>query len=87
MVKHHPASVDLETLKRLITITKTGSLKQFLSKDLSNISREFAGEQVSMLAHLDWLRASKMQGRCCLVWQLTCHVAYVSDKCNKSGSR
>ncbi len=46
MVKHHPASVDLETLKRLITITKTGSLKQFLSKDLSNISKDFAGGQV-----------------------------------------
>ena len=43
VVKHHPASLDLETLKRLVTITKTNSLKQFLSKDLANISRDFAG--------------------------------------------
>lgn len=42
-VKHHPASVDLELIKRLVTITKCGTLQQFLCKEFSNISKEYAG--------------------------------------------
>ena len=41
--KHHPASVDLELVKRLITTTKTSTLKAFLSKEFSSISKDYAG--------------------------------------------
>ena len=42
-VKHHPASVDLELIKRLAATTKCKSLQQFLYKDFSCISKDFAG--------------------------------------------
>jgi len=42
-VKHHPASVDLELIKRLAATTKCTSLQQFLYKDFSCISKDFAG--------------------------------------------
>ena len=41
--KHHPASVDLELVKRLITTTKTSTLQSFLCKEFSNISKDYAG--------------------------------------------
>jgi hypothetical protein len=41
--KHHPASVDLELVKRLVTTTKASTLKAFLSKEFSNISKDYAG--------------------------------------------
>lgn len=41
-VKHHPASVDLELIKRLAATTKCKSLQQFLYKDFSCISKDFA---------------------------------------------
>lgn len=42
-MKHHPASVDLELIKRLAVTTKAKSLQQFLYKDFSCISKDFAG--------------------------------------------
>ena len=42
-VKHHPASVDLELIKRLAATTKSKSLQQFLYKDFSCISKDYAG--------------------------------------------
>ena len=42
-VKHHPASVDLELIKRLAATTKCKSLQQFLYKEFSCISKDFAG--------------------------------------------
>ena len=41
--KHHPASVDLELVKRLITTTKCSSLRQFLTKEFAGISKDYAG--------------------------------------------
>ena len=43
-VKHHPASVDLELIKRLAATTKCKSLQQFLYKEFSCISKEYAGD-------------------------------------------
>ena len=42
-VKYHPASVDLELIKRLIAITKCTTLRQFLFKEFSSISKDYAG--------------------------------------------
>ncbi|CAK0734996.1 hypothetical protein CVIRNUC_000513 [Coccomyxa viridis] len=46
-VKHHPASVDLELIKRLAATTKAKSLQQFLYKDFSCISKDFAGRLIA----------------------------------------
>lgn len=42
-VKHHPASVDLELVKRLAATTTTSNLKSFLYKEFSCISKDYAG--------------------------------------------
>lgn len=42
-VKHHPASVDLELVKRLVVSTATSNLQTFLYKEFSCISKEYAG--------------------------------------------
>ena len=42
-VKHHPSSVDLELVKRLLADTKTPTLKKFLCKEFSCISADYAG--------------------------------------------
>ena len=42
-VKHHPASVDLELVKRLVVSTTTSNLQSFLCKEFSCISKEYAG--------------------------------------------
>uniref|UniRef100_A0A7S3QTQ5 DNA topoisomerase 6 subunit B n=1 Tax=Dunaliella tertiolecta TaxID=3047 RepID=A0A7S3QTQ5_DUNTE len=41
-VKHHPSSVDLELIKRLISITKADTLVKFLTKDFDCITRDLA---------------------------------------------
>ena len=41
-VKHHPASVDLELVKRLLTSTKATSMRQFLAREFSCVSRDHA---------------------------------------------
>lgn len=43
-VKHHPASVDLELVKRLAATTATSNLQSFLFKEFSCISKEYAGQ-------------------------------------------
>lgn len=42
-MKHHPASVDLELVKRLVASTTTSNLQSFLYKEFSCISKEYAG--------------------------------------------
>ncbi len=42
-VKHHPASVDLELIKRLAATTKAATLQAFLCREFSCISKEHAG--------------------------------------------
>ena len=42
-MKHHPASVDLELIKRLAATTRAKTLLQFLCRDFSCISKDFAG--------------------------------------------
>ena len=42
-VKHHPASVDLELVKRLIVTTKASNLQKFLATEFTSISRDLAG--------------------------------------------
>ena len=42
-VKHHPASVDLELIKRLLATTKCKTLQQFLAREFSSISKDYAG--------------------------------------------
>lgn len=44
VVKHHPASVDLELVKRLVQASTAKSLQSFLHKEFSNISKDYAGE-------------------------------------------
>ena len=45
-VKHHPASVDLELVKRLAAHSKANTLSQFLRREFSSISSDYAGEHV-----------------------------------------
>lgn len=42
-VKHHPSSVDLELVKRLLVDTKCKTLKDFLRVEFSNVSSDIAG--------------------------------------------
>ena len=41
--KHHPASVDLELVKRLILTTSAPTLQKFLAKEFSCITKDLAG--------------------------------------------
>lgn len=43
MVKHHPASVDLELVKRLALITSASTVQAFLHKEFACISKDYAG--------------------------------------------
>lgn len=43
VVKHHPASVDLELVKRLVLSTKANTLQGFLYKEFACISKDYAG--------------------------------------------
>ena len=45
-VKHHPASVDLELVKRLSGASTEGKLLSFLSKSFACVNRELAGRIV-----------------------------------------
>ena len=49
-VKHHPASVDLELIKRLLATTKCKTLQQFLAREFSSISKDYAGVVSSPMA-------------------------------------
>ena len=42
-MKHHPASVDLELVKRLVLSTKYSNLQSFLYKEFACISKDYAG--------------------------------------------
>jgi len=48
-INHHPSSVNVELLKQLLYSTKHKLLKQFLSKDLSNIDGPLAGRLLTEL--------------------------------------
>ena len=41
--KHHPASVDLELVKRLIMTKGGANLQRFLAKEFSCITKDLAG--------------------------------------------
>uniref|UniRef100_A0A1D2A4G6 DNA topoisomerase 6 subunit B n=1 Tax=Auxenochlorella protothecoides TaxID=3075 RepID=A0A1D2A4G6_AUXPR len=43
IIKHHPASVDLELIKRLAAASKDATLLAFLSKSFACVSRELSG--------------------------------------------
>lgn len=40
--QHHPASVDLELVKRLLAATKAPTLRAFLTREFCNISDDYA---------------------------------------------
>ena len=40
--QHHPASVDLELVKRLLASTKASTLRAFLAREFCNISDDLA---------------------------------------------
>lgn len=44
--KHHPSSVDLELIKRLVASTPCGTMVQFLSKEFDCINKALAGRLV-----------------------------------------
>jgi DNA topoisomerase VI subunit B len=46
ITKHHPSSVDLELVKRLITETKASSLSTFLTREFDQVSKALAGKLV-----------------------------------------
>lgn len=48
-VQHHPSSVDLELVKRLLKDTRCKNLKQFLKKEFSNISGDYSGRLIQEL--------------------------------------
>lgn len=41
--KHHPSSVDLELVKRLLAETKAASLGAFLAREFDQVSKALAG--------------------------------------------
>lgn len=43
VTKHHPSSVDLELIKRLIACSTAPTLLAFLRKDFDSISQALAG--------------------------------------------
>ena len=57
-VKHHPASVDLELIKRLLATTKCKTLQQFLAREFSSISKEYAGGWAPLSAPLAFSSSS-----------------------------
>jgi DNA topoisomerase VI subunit B len=44
--KHHPSSVDLELVKRLLVNTKAASLGAFLAREFDQVSKALAGKAV-----------------------------------------
>ncbi|KAK9811024.1 hypothetical protein WJX73_007287 [Symbiochloris irregularis] len=44
--KHHPASVDLELVKRLAASSKASTLHKFLASEFSNIPKDLAGRLI-----------------------------------------
>lgn len=72
-MKHHPASVDLELIKRLVTITKCSTLQQFLCKEFSNISKEYAGPSSPSPAPLCCHVSTSPAPLCCHVPQCCLH--------------
>lgn len=50
IIKHHPASVDLELIKRLAAATPDASLLGFLCKQFACISHDLAGSEPMVLA-------------------------------------
>ena len=68
--KHHPASVDLELVKRLVATTKCSSLQKFLVSEFSAISKDLAGAPANAVGHPDMSTycmhaLSESQQRCC----------------------
>ena len=55
-MKHHPASVDLELVKRLIATTGAGNLQKFLAIEFTSISRDLAGEHLHLVAWLEFIQ-------------------------------
>jgi DNA topoisomerase VI subunit B len=49
ITKHHPSSVDLELVKRLITETKASSLSTFLTREFDQVSKALAGRLIGEL--------------------------------------
>ncbi|KAF8057634.1 TOP6B [Scenedesmus sp. PABB004] len=47
--KHHPSSVDLELVKRLIADSRAGSLAAFLTREFDQVNKALAGRLVSEL--------------------------------------
>ena len=46
MTKHHPSSVDLELVKRLIAATTATSLVNFLAREFDQVNKGLAGKCV-----------------------------------------
>jgi DNA topoisomerase VI subunit B len=44
--KHHPSSVDLELVKRLVAATKATNMMAFLTKEFDCINRDLAGGRI-----------------------------------------
>lgn len=49
ITKHHPSSVDLELVKRLITETKATSLSAFLTREFDQVSKALSGAQLQWI--------------------------------------
>ncbi|WIA42896.1 hypothetical protein OEZ86_008811 [Tetradesmus obliquus] len=49
ITKHHPSSVDLELVKRLITETKATSLSAFLTREFDQVSKALSGRLIGEL--------------------------------------
>lgn len=58
--KHHPSSVDLELVKRLLADTRATTMGAFLAREFDNVSKALAGTSVRGCCWLAWVVA------CCL---------------------
>lgn len=49
ITKHHPSSVDLELVKRLITQTRATNLTAFLTREFDQVSKALAGQRMHLV--------------------------------------
>ena len=78
-VKHHPSSMDLELVKRLVVSTKRATLQQFLAKEFSCISNEYAGTPVFLQSQSAAGDSCYIRGSAMLLICL-CHSHFIDSK-------
>lgn len=64
--QHHPSSVDLELVKRLLRDTRCKTLAEFLRKEFACIGAEYAGASAGCLVDAVRTSANDAAAWCCM---------------------